>query len=413
MARDIRLETARSSATLSCAVVADGADLPDRLWFRIPCDDAPLIDQSGSAFFPLLTIVAMRLGRDLHIEAPVSAELLKSVPRLMATYLEWSEGFETLWPVRITAASHATPRRGVHAASFFSCGLDSTFTFLRNINRYPPDDSRALSHMIIVHGFDVPLANASYFEQILERARRVADAYGKRLVSIATNAREGGFRCVDFQHYAHGPSLASVGLALGRGFHTIFIPATDFATDLLPWGSHPAVDPVWSTENVEFVHDGLEWRRVEKAVYVAQVPLFLDTLRVCGVEQTASYNCGRCSKCLRFMTELELVGALERSSVFPKLDLDAVAKFPYADRRSCDLWTHTRNYARDLGRTEIVKAIETAMARFERSEYRVLAPLAAMLGALGVTADHLRTVKRGLIRRLSGIPSLRDRPGES
>ena len=91
---------------------------------------------------------------------------------------------------------------------------------------------------------------------------------------------------------------------------------------------------------------------------------------------------------------------------------EAGSRCPYADRRACDLWRHTRSYARELGRTEIVKAIETAMARFERSEYRALAPLAAVLSALGVTADHLRAVKRRLIRRPSGLPSRRDRPGE-
>ena len=260
------------------------------------------------------------------------------------------------------------------------------------------EGARSLSHLIIVHGFDVPLADAAFFGQIFDRARRVADAFGKQLVRVATNAREGGFRCVDFQHYGHGPSLASVGLALGRGFHTVYIPSTDPALKLEPWGSHPAVDPLWSTEGVEFVHDGLEWRRLDKLIYVTRVPLILSTLRVCMVAERGLYNCAECSKCLRAMTELELVGVLERSETFPRLDLARVTNLAIPDRRARDLWVHTRNHARDLGRTEVVAAVDAALARFERAEYKWLAPLAGVLASLGMTSDRLRHAKRRLAR---------------
>jgi hypothetical protein len=185
---------------LSCEVVAPGAGLPSRLWYRFPSETAPLIEPSGSAFVPTLLLVAMRLRRALHIEGEVSPELLRSLPRLMTIYADWSEEFGPLWRVNVTAASTASPPRGDRAAAFFSCGLDSTFTLLRNVQRYPSEDARSLSHLFIVHGFDVPLADAAFFGQIFDRARRVADAFGKQLVRVATNAREGGFRCVDFQH---------------------------------------------------------------------------------------------------------------------------------------------------------------------------------------------------------------------
>ena len=398
IARDIRVDGSGATAVLSCEIVAEGAGLPSRLWYRFPADVAPLIDASGSPFLPILLLVAMRLRRDLHIEGEVSPELLQSVQRLMAIYAEWSRGFEPLWRVKVTAARSAIPPRGTSAAAFFSCGLDSTFSLVKNVNRYPPEDARSLSHLIIVHGFDVPLGSAPFFGQILERAQRVADWYGKRLIPVVTNAREGGFRCVDFQHYGHGPNLATVGLALGRGFHTVYIPATDPALQLEPWGSHPAVDPLWSTEGVEFVHDGLEWRRIDKLVYISRVPLFLSTLRVCMVAERGAYNCGECSKCLRAMTELDLLGILHRSETFPRLDLEDVTNLEIPDRRARDLWVHTRNYAHDLGRDEVVAAIDTALARFQRAEYKWLAPLATVLATLGVTSDRLRRVKHRVVR---------------
>ena len=405
--RDIRVDGDAETAQLSCGVVADGADLPSRLWFRFPGDLAPLIDPSRSAFVPILLLVAMRLQRDLHVEAAVSPELLWSVRRLMAIYAEWSADFVPLSEVDVTAAGAGVSPRGTSAASFFSCGVDSSFTLLRNVNRYPPGDSRALSHLLMVHGFDVPLSDQMFFGAIYERAQRIADTYGKRLVRIVTNAREGRFDCVDFQHYGHGPSLASVGLALGRGFHTFYIPSTDPALQLEPWGSHPAVDPLWSTETVEFVHDGLEARRLDKMISVARVPLFLDTLRVCMVARSGVYNCAQCSKCLRAMTELELIGVLRQCRTFPRLDLGLVTNLSIPDRRARDLWVHTRNYARDLGRPEVVAAVETALARFEREEYKWMAPVANVLAAIGVTPDRLRSLKRRVVgprERFQGHP---------
>lgn len=405
IARDIRVD-GDATTLLSCEVVADGAGLPSRLWFRFPVDVAPLIDPGGSAFVPVLVLVAMRLHRDLHIEAEVSPELLLSVRRLLAIFSDWSRDFEPLWRVNVTAAMSAIPPRGTSAAAFFSCGLDSTFTLVKNVKRYPPADARSLSHLLMVHGFDVPIDDELLFEQLLDRGRRVADAYGKRLVPVATNARQGRFRCVDWQHYGHGPGLASVGLALGRGFHTVYIPATDDALHLDPWGSHPAVDPLWSTETVEFVHDGLEARRVDKVRSIAHVPVFLSSLRVCMSGRRGVYNCGTCIKCLRGIVELDLLGTLHLSETFPnRLDLGDVMNLTIPPDRSGRYWMDLRQWAHELGRSEIVAAIDTAFARSRRADYAWLAPIAPVLTKLGVTPDRLRRLKRSVLRRLGKAPA--------
>ena len=74
--------------------------------------------------------------------------------------------------------------------------------------------------------------------------------------------------------------------------------------------SHPALDPLWSTEAVEVVHDGAETRRVDKVAALAASPLALRYLRVCWENRGGAYNCGRCGKCMRTMVDLDLAGAL-------------------------------------------------------------------------------------------------------
>ena len=402
VARDIRVESDGATTRLSCQIVADGAGLPPRLWFRFPPDVSTFIDPSGSPFVPILMLVAMRLRRDLHVEAEVSPAILYAVERVMTIYADWSADFEPLWRVKVTADAATIPRtRGHRTGAFFSCGLDSTYSLLKNVKRYPAGDARAIDHLLVVHGFDVELDDQPLFDDLMDGARRVAAHFGKAVLPVATNIREGGFRCVDWQHYGHGPSLASIGLALGRGLHTVYIPATDdLAHDLEPWGSHPAVDPLWSTETVEIVHDGAEARRIDKLQSIAREPLFLSTLRVCMAGQRRTYNCGACFKCLRLMLKLDLAGVLGDATTFPnRLDLDAVGRVSIPAGRARRYWRDVQEWARELGRSDVVTAIDEALARNHRADYAWLAPFAGVLTRVGVSAERLRHLKRRVLRQ--------------
>ena len=84
-------------------------------------------------------------------------------------------------------------------------------------------------------------------------------------------------------------------------------------------GSHLAIDHLWSTEALSFVHDGWEASRMNKIDWqIAHSPLALKHLRVCyNNEQQATYNCGKCEKCLRTMVSLYAAGVLDRAETFP------------------------------------------------------------------------------------------------
>jgi hypothetical protein len=86
------------------------------------------------------------------------------------------------------------------------------------------------------------------------------------------------------------------------------------------------LDPLWSTEDVEIVHDGCKADRVKKAALIAKSEIALRNLRVCFFRPEDGLNCGQCEKCLRSMANLRAVGALDRCNTFPhKLDLEALA----------------------------------------------------------------------------------------
>jgi hypothetical protein len=115
--------------------------------------------------------------------------------------------------------------------------------------------------------------------------------------------------------------MVSVALALGNMFRRVLIAASTTYDKLYPWGSHPLLDPLWSTEGLTFVHDGCEMDTIDKTRIVARSRLVLDTLRPCA-GYGSGYNCGRCPKCLRTMIDLMQAGYLDRCRTLPH-EIDA------------------------------------------------------------------------------------------
>ena len=57
---------------------------------------------------------------------------------------------------------------------------------------------------------------------------------------------------------------------------------------------------------------------MEKTLSLAEWPAAYDTLRVCWWDPDGVENCGRCPKCVRTMTTLEIVRKLDLFSTFPR-----------------------------------------------------------------------------------------------
>ncbi len=112
---------------------------------------------------------------------------------------------------------------------------------------------------------------------------------------------------------------------MGKGLSRIYIPAGLKRDEVFPYGTHPDLDKLWSTENTQFVHDGTEHNRLGKIMsVVSKSDLALKYLRVCTQNIKGKYNCGRCYKCLQTMIGLVCADALNKARTFGKLDLRAV-----------------------------------------------------------------------------------------
>jgi hypothetical protein len=114
-----------------------------------------------------------------------------------------------------------------------------------------------------------------------------------------------------------GSILAAVGLCLQAGLSRIYIPASYTYDTLVPYGTHPSLDPLWSTDVLEFVHDGCEASRLQKIKRIAtESPTFTSCVQVCESIRPGENNCCRCDKCVRTMIALRLCNVLNQVGTF-------------------------------------------------------------------------------------------------
>ncbi len=286
------------------------------IWFR--AQPGPLADGVES-FLAASLIPAMRCGaRRLFVEGSASPRLLEGADRIQDIFVAWHKGYER---VEIDVGSRAdSSTKSREVGCFFSAGVDSFYTVLRHLDE--------ITTLVFVHGFDVRLDDLELRDTVIGGVRRAARALGKPLIEVETNVRElvETVPRVDWDLEAVGAALASVALLLAPRFRRVYIAAGNTYDRLPPRGSHPLLDPLWSTEAMEIVHDGCEASRLGKLELVVGSRAAARTLRVCWENRGGAYNCGTCEKCLRTMACLRALGSLDRVTTFSApLDLDALA----------------------------------------------------------------------------------------
>ena len=310
---------------LRAKIETDSLKEPFHLWYRLPTQQKDFIDtKNGDPFVAAMLLPAMRAGEPLQVTVPVSQKLLRSARIIQSIYHDLDR---TLLEVPISAPVRSAETEPVNKQSdvgvFFSLGVDSFYTLLRNSTAQSTDQDE-ITHLISVHGFDIfyGRGNTAVFDDLLTNSTKVAKTLNKETLAVATNIREFSDQFAEWGTLYHGAAMASVGLALGHMFKTIYIAAT--YPPFSSWGSHPLLDPLWSTEGLLFLHHG-QAGRLDKIRFLAQFPIAMQTLRVCWINPNNEYNCCRCEKCLRTMIGLHIAGALQKCKTFPKqIDLETV-----------------------------------------------------------------------------------------
>lgn len=308
----VRTPTLVQEASGSClSAWLEGPSFSQKLYYRVKgCSLA--VD--GTPFIAAALPIAMSRGWNLKAEGPVCARVQQSIAQIQSVLKSWVPGFQKVeWHAPVLEKQ---PRQSA-AGTFFSGGVDSYYTFLKH--------QQSISSLIFVTGFDIPLHKTDLAERVTTSIRQTATALNVNLIEVETNLREFCDEFVPWRMY-HGAALASVAHLVGQAVGTVFLAATHTYADLFPCGTHPLLDPLWSSDTVNIVHDGCEATRFQKVAKLAQCDVALQTLRVCYRNKDTELNCGRCEKCLRTMISLYSLNVLEKCETFANtLDLRKIA----------------------------------------------------------------------------------------
>lgn len=299
-----------------------GQDLPESIWVEVAERDADLLAEDGDWALVAMLYPAMRMGMDLHVDAPVSPRLLDALTRDLQPFLSVYD--PRLRPIAVTASDtrvDASP--GTLTATGFSAGIDSFAT----LARYRFGDVHPSLRLTALAVFDVGAfgrRSEPFFSKAVSRAETFAAAHGMRAIGVATNL-DAVYRAspVGRPGFERTNTLrnAAAALSLQKGVGRYCISSTFAPAEIGVRPSYnsayldPILLPLISTELLTFVSSCCGLTRVEKTRLVASLGEARPLLDVCTRARERAddwpHNCSRCSKCIRTMFTLEHVGRLE------------------------------------------------------------------------------------------------------
>lgn len=307
--------------------------------------------------------------RRLVIEGAV-CPLLAANLRVAASILSgWYGGFPPL-PEIDASLSYRTPAAG--AAMFVSGGVDSLATMRNLTTVLPHGHPDRPTAAILIDYQDVRNVTHEETEARFAARRRscgavCADA-GLRLITIRTNLRRlGGGMGVWMTRY-HGSFLAAMGHMLSDTFCTMYVAASRDALHLGPWGSHPLLDPFFSSRHVRISHHGIEFSRLRKVGLLKDWPAALDAVNVCVSPESRGRNCGRCEKCMRTKLHMLVEGCLANAGAFAEKDVSPadLAGVRIKSEVAYENWMDAMPGLRALGRLDLTAVIDRKIQAYRR-----------------------------------------------
>jgi len=300
--RVLQLDNVRDPAHSSVTAYFDMIDEPD-------VAPPPLLD----GFVVGILMYAMRIGQDIRVRGDMSSQALRNIDEFQDAWHLWRPTvYRKIGIEPDGAVEDVAVKGGSDAIAAYSGGVDSTFTLLRHANAGLGTASYPLKRTVLmVHGFDVPLAQPEQLDALKRRTAPFLDELGLERRIIRTNLKdlqlqkwEDSFMlqlvcCL--HNYSHEFGYALVG------------SAKPYDALLFPLGSTPATDRLLSGAAMQIVHDGAAFSRTHKTELIARNPTATRCVNVCWEGTSRLSNCGICEKCVRTQLNFRAAGLADPS----------------------------------------------------------------------------------------------------
>lgn len=325
------LESDDYNSYLKASIRDEKRDKEYLIWYSVENEYRDyLCAENADAFLLLALMVAVQSHQDIMVEAPVSRKFLfnlnnyviplftKIIPDGQTIRIEVNEVSTTVFDAR-----------GVGCGC--SKGVDSLAALYSHLDEGVIDGYR-VTHLATFNSghfgdIDQKEVDVAFYKGI-EELRPLSEELGLPIVAVNTNLNVFFWGSSFTTHLSRLiPSTISCVFALQKLFGRYVFASSNSIDEfkIVPFDhviAEAALVPVLSTENVEVILSCSTMTRVEKTDYIRKNPLTSRYLNVCwaypsayGIKHNRKYlddktkmNCGWCSKCLRTLYTLELLG---------------------------------------------------------------------------------------------------------
>lgn len=322
---DVRLEDRGARPRLVAHVAWEDSGRPAQdIYYETDPQFAGALRGTPHPFLVAAAMPAMHAGeRRICVEGEVCPELCSGLETAMSLVRHWFRIARDIPAIEARPLSRPHPRPTPdRAASFLTGGVDSLATLRWNRLHVPPEHPGSIRDVVTIFGLEIEDHEA--FQHVLKWLSSVADDAGATLIPVYTNVRQLNTDWKFWYYWFMGAALASVGHALAARFSIISIASDNDIPNLLPHGSHPLMEPNFSSYDLRIRYDGITLSRLAKVRLLGDWDVAMQKLRVCNKTEhyrPGQLNCGRCEKCIRTMLALVAVGALGKATAFPHRDI--------------------------------------------------------------------------------------------
>lgn len=262
------------------------------------------------AFVAGLILYAMKINDEIVVEGPISSKLARN----LKYYMHVMRMFYPSLHVVPLHTPHTDPlrhcARGTAVGSSFTTGIDSYCTLWNKFKNEEIETNR-ITHLFYVYagqGGWRELDGRTLYQKNLEIVKEAANRLNLELVVVESNL-DHFYGFGDFINTL-GPRIFSCVLLLQKLFSIFHIPSTYTYSNPKAQGSTPLGDHLLSTEVLDIVHDGAQYRRLEKTKIISQWEITHSIFSVCNQNSLdGKMNCSSCEKCLRTMITLDMMGS--------------------------------------------------------------------------------------------------------
>ncbi len=329
-------------------------------------------------------IPALRHGeKRIFMNAEICPELKDGANTAMSWICHWYYGDDRR-PLRIEAKTRSkilTTNTRERAGVMFSGGVDSLASLRTNRLNIPLEHPGSVKDGIMAFGFDVRSEKA--YEELVDSLSDVVEETGITLIPLYSNLYT-HYRILDsklleyypsvFAYQYQGAAVAGAAHLFTKRLDVVNIASSLDITNLEPFGSHPLLDPYFSSHDLQIRHDNIALSRVDKVKLIADWNVGLQIIRVCNHPKPGRLNCGKCWKCINTELSLLVSGALHKTPAFPNNDIskEIIISMSPVHGQSFPQFVELIAPLTEIGRDDLVRALEDKIAIYYESKRKKL-----------------------------------------